>query len=54
MAAPGHHLPGRRTHEVVNGALDLSTTALILVHNHVNQKNWLYRNTLHRLAVSRW
>jgi hypothetical protein len=29
------------TREVVNRALDLGTPALILVHNHVNQKNGL-------------
>src|SRR5215467_5519187 len=34
------------TREVVKRALDLGASALILVHNHVNRKNWPFPNKL--------
>ena len=34
------------TREVVKRALELGASALILVHNHVNRKNWPFPNKL--------
>jgi DNA repair protein RadC len=39
--------------EVVKRALELQASALILVHNHVNRKNWPYPNRLDPLCSSR-